>query len=65
MNIMNSDEKFKIYDRVMAVIVIIAVVAMLLTSCTTSRHSGYQDHLRSTHHTNWVKQDNGGCGWHN
>ena len=61
---MNLEQKFKIYDRVLAVLAIIAVVAMLLTSCTTSRHSSYQDHLRSTHHNNWVKQDNGGCGWH-
>jgi hypothetical protein len=38
---------------------------LLLTSCGTSRRSNYQDHLRSTPTENWVRRDNGGCGWHN
>lgn len=40
-------------------------VMLLLNSCTTSRHNNYQDHLRSTPTENWVRKDNGGCGWHN
>lgn len=40
-------------------------VMLLLNSCSTSRPNNYQNHLRSTHHDNWVKRDNGGCGWSN
>ncbi len=65
MNIMNRDEKFRTYDRIMAVLVVITIVAMLLTSCTAPRRTGYQDHLRSTPNHNWVRHDNGGCGWAN
>jgi hypothetical protein len=62
---MNRDEKFRTYDRIMAALVVITIVAMLLTSCTAQRGTGYQDHLRSTHTNNWVTRDNGGCGWAN
>lgn len=40
-------------------------ITLLLNACTTSRHSNYQDHLRTTPSHNWVRHDNGGCGWHN
>jgi len=43
----------------------IIAAAILLSSCGTSRHSNYQDHLRTTPAQNWVRHDNGGCGWHN
>jgi predicted small secreted protein len=62
---MNRDEKFRTYDRIMAALVVITIVAMLLTSCTAQRGTGHQDHLRSTHTNNWVTRDNGGCGWAN
>jgi len=45
--------------------ILIAAAIIALASCTTSRHSNYQDHLRSAPTQNWVRQDNGGCGWHN
>ena len=41
----------------------IILVIIMLTSCSTSRDYGYQDHLRSTHHKNFISKDNGGCGW--
>ena len=62
---MNNEEKFKTYDRIMAVLVALMIVAMLLTSCATTKRNGYQDHLRTTHTNNWVNRDNGGCGWSN
>lgn len=40
-------------------------VALLLNSCTAVRTGNYQNHLKTTHHNNWVKHDNGGCGWSN
>jgi uncharacterized membrane protein SpoIIM required for sporulation len=43
----------------------IILVVILMTSCSTSRDYGYQDHLRSTHHKNFISRDNGGCGWNN
>ncbi len=43
----------------------IILVVILMTSCSTSREYGYQDHLKSTHNHNFVKRDNGGCGWNN
>jgi hypothetical protein len=62
---MDRQQKFRIYDSILAVIGIVAVIAALLSSCTTQRGTGYQDHLRSTHTNNWVTRDNGGCGWAN
>ncbi len=41
----------------------IMLIIILLSSCATNKSSYYQDHLRSTHNHNFVKQDNGGCGW--
>jgi hypothetical protein len=43
----------------------IILSTIFMTSCSTSRHNNYQDHLRSTPTENWVRKDNGGCGWHN
>jgi hypothetical protein len=46
----------------------IILLVILMSSCSTTRNSGgsdYQKHLSSSHHDRWVKQDNGGCGWHN
>jgi uncharacterized membrane protein SpoIIM required for sporulation len=45
------------------VILGIILVVILMSSCATNKSSYYQDHLRSTHNHNFVKQDNGGCGW--
>ncbi len=47
----------------LAYIAAIITAAALMSSCSTSRHSNYQDHLRSTPTQNWVRHDNGGCGW--
>jgi hypothetical protein len=49
------------------VVYIAAVIlaTMFMTSCSTSRRSNYQDHLRTAPTQNWVRHDNGGCGWHN
>jgi uncharacterized membrane protein SpoIIM required for sporulation len=41
----------------------IILVVILMTSCSTSRDYGYQHHLRTTHHKNFISKDNGGCGW--
>jgi len=49
----------------LAYIIAIITAAVLMSSCSTSRRSNYQDHLRSTPTENWVRKDNGGCGWHN
>jgi hypothetical protein len=46
-------------------ILAILLIVILMSSCSTTKHSYYQDHLRSTPHHNFIKQDNGGCGWHN
>lgn len=63
---MNIEQKFRLYDRVLAVIIGLIILAAFFASCSTSRHgSGYQDHLRSTPTENWVRKDNGGCGWAN
>jgi len=43
--------------------ILIALAIVSLASCATQRQSNYQDHLRSTPSQNWVRQDNGGCGW--
>ena len=43
----------------------IILMVILMTSCSTSREYGYQDHLRTTHHKNFISRDNGGCGWNN
>ena len=45
-------------------ILAILLIVILMSSCSTTQHrSYYQDHLRSTPHHNFIKQDNGGCGW--
>jgi hypothetical protein len=41
----------------------IILMIIMLTSCSTSKDYGYQDHLRTSHHKNFVSRDNGGCGW--
>ena len=41
----------------------IILMVIFMTSCSTSRGYGYQDHLRTTHHKNFISKDNGGCGW--
>lgn len=41
----------------------VILIVILMSSCSATKHSYYQDHLRSTHHNNFIKQDNGGCGW--
>lgn len=46
-------------------VTLLALAIIALASCTTTRRSNYQDHLRSTPTENWVRKDNGGCGWHN
>lgn len=43
----------------------IILLTVLLSSCATSKGNYYQDHLRSTHHNNFISKDNGGCGWNN
>jgi predicted small secreted protein len=62
---MNRQDRLRRYDRIMAVVVTAIVLTMLLASCATQRGMGYQDHLRSAPTQNWVRHDNGGCGWHN
>jgi len=51
--------------RVVFAVLVIVIAAAMLTSCSSSSHVdyGYQKHLRSTHHDNFIKRDNGGCGW--
>lgn len=41
----------------------IILMVIFMTSCSSTQHSYYQDHLRSTHHKNFISKDNGGCGW--
>lgn len=62
---MEIEQKFRFYDRIIAVILGLIILAAFFCSCSTSRHSNYQNHLRSTPTDNWVRKDNGGCGWHN
>jgi hypothetical protein len=51
--------------RVIFVVFVAVVAIAMLSSCSSSSQvgSGYQKHLRSTHHNNFIKHDNGGCGW--
>lgn len=51
--------------RAVIVALIFVWVALLLNSCTATRPNYYQNHLKSTHHNNWVQRDNGGCAWAN
>jgi hypothetical protein len=44
-------------------VIIIALAIISLASCATQKQNHYQSHLRNTPTKNWVKQDNGGCGW--
>jgi hypothetical protein len=62
---MNIEQKFRIYDRIIAVILGLIILAAFFCSCSTTRHGNYQDHLRSSPTHNWVRKDNGGCGWAN
>ena len=48
-----------------ALIAVFTIILSFFASCSTARRSNYQDHLRSTPTENWVRKDNGGCGWHN
>jgi uncharacterized membrane protein SpoIIM required for sporulation len=41
----------------------IILLVILMSSCATNKSSYYQDHLRTTHHKNFISRDNGGCGW--
>ena len=43
----------------------IILMVIFMTSCSTTKHNYHQDHLRTTHHKNFISKDNGGCGWHN
>ena len=58
-----TEENFRTYDKVGALIIGIILLVALLSSCATTRTSNYQDHLRTTPVQNWVRHDNGGCGW--
>jgi hypothetical protein len=62
---MDRQQKLRVYDSVVAVLGMLAIIAALLCSCSTQRRAYHQDHLRTTHHNNWIKQDNGGCAWSN
>ena len=56
--------KIQINTIVLVYFTIMFVVAAMLTSCSNQQHiNHYQQHLRSTHHQNFITQDNGGCGW--
>jgi hypothetical protein len=44
-------------------VLFVILIVIMMTSCSTSKEYGYQDHLRSTHHKNFISKDNGGCGW--
>jgi biopolymer transport protein ExbD len=46
-------------------ILFVILIIIMMTSCATTKSSYYQDHLKSTHHKNFVSKDNGGCGWNN
>lgn len=61
---MNTNKNLDKYERIMSVICLIVLAVVLLSSCATSKQNNYQNHLRTTQHERWVKQDNGGCGWH-
>jgi hypothetical protein len=52
---------------VMVYFVIVFAVAAMFASCTSTSKTGsaYNQHLRSTHHNNFINKDNGGCGWAN
>lgn len=41
----------------------VILIVILMTSCFTTKHNYYQDHLRSTPRHNFIANDNGGCGW--
>jgi hypothetical protein len=41
----------------------IILMVIFMTSCSSTKHSYHQDHLRTTHHNNFISKDNGGCGW--
>ena len=43
----------------------IILMIVMLSSCATTKSNYYQDHLKTTHHKNFVSRDNGGCGWNN
>jgi hypothetical protein len=51
----------------MVYFVIAFVVAAMFTACSSTSKTGcsYNQHLRSTHHNNFINKDNGGCGWAN
>ena len=54
----------QINTMVFVYFVIVFFVVAALTSCSNQRHiNHYQQHLRSTHHQNFISKDNGGCGW--
>lgn len=44
-------------------VLIVLFLVILFTSCSSSSDIHYQQHLRTTHHQNFVSKDNGGCGW--
>ena len=54
----------QINTMVFVYFVIVFFVVAALTSCSNQQHiNHYQQHLRSTHHQNFISKDNGGCGW--
>jgi len=59
---MDRHEKLRRYDNIMAVLVVIAVAAMLLTSCTTHRGS-YKSRAPVKTPENWSNAPSRECGW--
>ena len=46
-------------------VLIVVTLAVVLNSCYTQHQYSYtQDHMYSHYRNNFVKRDNGGCGWH-
>jgi hypothetical protein len=63
-NQMVKNCKIQINAVVLVYFALMFFVAAMLTSCSNQKHVNYyQQHLRSTHHQNFITQDNGGCNW--
>jgi ABC-type oligopeptide transport system substrate-binding subunit len=42
----------------------LAILSSLFSSCSTSKGSQYQNHLKHRHvGSHYLNSDNGGCGW--
>jgi uncharacterized lipoprotein YajG len=59
---MDRQEKLRRYDNIMAVLVVLAVAAMLLASCSTQRGS-CRPHAPTKTPENWTSAPNRNCGW--